>query len=138
MKKIKIETTIKAPAEKIWEYWNGAEHIPHWAFASSEWGAEPVSNDLKEGGRFVTKMFAKDGSSSFDFSGVYTKVSPYSELDYTLDDGRTVTVDFEQATDDEVRIVQEFEMEDQNTEEMQRAGWQAYLDNFKKYVESQV
>jgi uncharacterized protein YndB with AHSA1/START domain len=136
MKKIKIETTINAPVEKVWEYWNGAEHIPHWAFASNEWGAETVSNDLKEGGKFVTKMFAKDGSSSFDFSGVYTKVIPNEALDYTLDDGRTVTVDFEKVSDTSVKIVQEFEMENENTEELQRGGWQAYLDNFKKYTEN--
>lgn len=136
MKKIKIETTIKAPIEKAWEYWNGAEHIPHWAFASDDWGAEPVSNDLKEGGNFVTKMFAKDGSASFNFSGVYTKVIPNLELDYTLDDGRTVTVVFEKIDENTVKIIQEFEMENQNTEEQQRSGWQSYLDNFKRYTEN--
>jgi uncharacterized protein YndB with AHSA1/START domain len=136
MKKIQIETTVNALVEKVWEYWNGAEHIPHWAFASNDWGAEPIVNDLKEGGKFVTRMFAKDGSMSFNFSGVYAKVVPNIELDYTLDDGRTVTVSFEKVDENSVKIIQEFEMENENTKELQRSGWQAYLDNFKRYSES--
>lgn len=135
MKTITIETTVQAGIDKVWEYWNGAEHIPHWAFASDDWGAIPGTNDLQEGGKFSTRMAAKDGSAAFDFSGTYTKVVPHAELDYVLDDGRTVTIDFEEAGNGSVRIVQEFEMESQNSEEMQRGGWQAYLDNFKKYVE---
>ncbi|MES2437115.1 MAG: SRPBCC domain-containing protein [Patescibacteria group bacterium] len=134
MQKIKIETTVHASPEKVWEYWNGAEHIPHWAFASDDWGATSKTNDLKEGGRFLTYMAPRDGSPGFDFSGVYTKVIAPTKLDYTIDDGRTVTVDFEQVGDS-VKIVQEFEMENENTEELQRSGWQGFLDNFKKYVE---
>ena len=136
MQKVTVEVLVHGSREKIWNYWNSNEHIPGWAFASDDWKATPIENDLREGGKFLTRMGAKDGSVSFDFSGTYTKVVPHSELDYTLDDGRTVTVDFIEEGEETVRIVQEFEMEGENTEEMQRAGWQAFLDNFKKYVEA--
>ncbi len=135
MKKIQIEVTVNARLDRVWECWNGSEHIPHWAFASDDWGATPVRNDLREGGSFVTRMAAKDGSASFDFSGTYTKVVPHAEIDYTIDDARAVTVTFRETGEGTVEITQEFEMEQENSEELQRAGWQAFLDNFKKYVE---
>ncbi|MES2668272.1 MAG: SRPBCC domain-containing protein [Patescibacteria group bacterium] len=138
MKKIKIEAVVKGGIEKVWEYWNGSEHIPNWAFASEDWGASVVRNDLREGGSFSTRMAANDGSAAFDFSGTYTKVVPYSEVSYTLDDGRAVSVAFKESDGGTVEIVQEFEMEQENSEEMQRAGWQAFLDNFKKYAEREV
>lgn len=136
MKKIQIEVSVHANKEKVWEYWNGSDHIPNWAFASDDWSATPTVNDLKEGGTFSTLMAAKDGSAAFDFSGTYTKVVPYSAISYTLDDGRTVSVDFREVDEGIVEIVQEFEMEQENSEEMQKVGWQAFLDNFKKYAES--
>ena len=134
--KITVQTTVHAPLEKVWEYWNGSEHIPRWAFASDDWAATAKVNDLREGGKFSTRMFAKDESSSFDFSGTYTTVIPQSEIAYTLDDDREVTTVFEKEGDGAVKIVQTFEMEAGNSEEMQRGGWQAFLDNFKKYTEA--
>jgi len=135
MKTIIVETTVTASPEKVWDYWNSAQHISKWAFASDDWSAEPVKNDLREGGKFLTRMAAKDGSTGFDFSGTYTKVIPHETIAYTLDDGRVVTIDFKDEGHGDVHIVQEFEMESQNSEEVQRGGWQAFLDNFKKHVE---
>ena len=135
MEKITIETTIQAPLQKVWDYWTGVEHIAGWAFASDDWGAEGISNDLKKDGRFSSRMFAKDGSTEFIFSGKYTEVADKKSLDYTLDDGRNVVVKFAE-TPMGVAIIQSFEPESENPIEMQRDGWQAYLDNFKKYVES--
>lgn len=135
MKEIQIEVLVKGDLDTVWEYWNAPEHISQWAFASEDWGASPTQNDLRQGGRFSTRMAAKDGSAGFDFSGTYTKVVPGSELDYTLDDGRTVTIDFLEEGEGMIKIVQTFEMEQENSEELQRSGWQAFLDNFKKHVE---
>lgn len=135
MEKITVETTVQAPLQKVWDFWTGIEHIAGWAFASDDWGAEGIINDTQKGGMFSNRMFAKDGSVTFNFNGTYTEVTENRLLKYTLDDGRNVTVAFE-ATPTGVHIHQNFESESENSTEMQRTGWQAYLDNFKKYTES--
>lgn len=135
MEKIIIETTIQAPLQKVWDFWTGIEHMAGWAFASDDWGAEGIVNDIQKGGSFSSRMFAKDGSVEFNFNGTYTEVTENRLLKYKLDDGRGVNVEFEESPAG-VHISQSFEPESENPVEMQRAGWQAYLDNFKKYVES--
>ncbi len=136
MKKIKVETIVKNDIGKVWKFWNDPAHITQWAFASDDWECPHASNDLREGGKFLTRMRAKDGSASFDFTGTYTHVIPNKKIEYQTDDGRAVSVTFEQAGGDGVKIIEEFEMENINSEEMQRGGWQAILNNFKKYVEA--
>lgn len=133
---ITIETIINAPIAKVWECWNKPEHITGWAFASDDWEAPKAENDLREGGKFTTTMAAKDKSISFDFSGTYTKVLEYEQIEYTIDDGRKVQVRFLE-TPDGVKITETFDPESENPGEMQRSGWQSILNNFKKYVESQ-
>jgi uncharacterized protein YndB with AHSA1/START domain len=133
--KITVETTVKAPVSKTWKFWNEPEDIKNWCSASEDWHAPHAENDLQTGKRFMTTMAAKDGSMSFDFGGVYTNIEPHKEIAYTMDDGREVTVMF---TDlgNETKVVETFEAETSNPEEMQRGGWQAILDNFKKYAEA--
>jgi uncharacterized protein YndB with AHSA1/START domain len=131
---ITIQATVKAPIEKIWSAWSEPKHITTWCTASDDWHAPKAENDLRVGGKFSTTMAAKDGSFSFDFSGVYTTVKPNTEMAYTLDDGRQVRVVFS-TNGDTTTIVETFEAEDMNPIDMQRAGWQAILDNFKKYAE---
>ena len=132
---ITIDTVVKSPVDKVWAYWNEAKHITKWAFASDEWHSPKAENDLREGGRFTTTMAAKDGSMSFDFSGVYTKVEPGKLIEYTTDDDRKVTVAFS-GNGNETKIIETFEAESINPIEMQRGGWQAILNNFKKYTEA--
>lgn len=131
---ITISTTIHAPVEKVWQCWIAPADIQQWCHASDDWGVGAVSNDVRVGGKFSTIMAAKDGSVSFDFGGVYTVVEPYNRLEYTMGDGRTVSVVFEQEGDS-VRVTEAFDMENQNSADKQRAGWQSILDNFKKHVE---
>lgn len=133
---ITIETTVNAPISKVWDYWNNPEHVSHWAFASDEWAAEGKKNDLRVGGSFVTTMFAKDKSASFDFGGTYTTVETNKLIEYVMTEaGRHVKVMFEEVSSG-VKIIESFDPEEENSEEKQRQGWQAILDNFKKYVES--
>ncbi|MEI9918501.1 MAG: SRPBCC family protein [Bacteroidota bacterium] len=132
---ITIQATVNAPVEKVWKYWSEPQHITKWAFASDDWHAPSSENDLKTGGKFSTTMAAKDGSFSFEFGGVYDKVEQHKTIDYTIGDGRKVMTSFE-GTGDETKIVQSFEAEEQNSIDMQRGGWQAILNNFKKYVEN--
>ena len=131
---ITIETTINAPIEKIWHYWSAPEHITNWCNASEDWHTPRAENDLKVGGKFLTRMEAKDGSFGFDFSGIYDTVKTNKQIAYTMDDGRKVNINFNE-TGNETRIVQTFEAETENSLEMQRFGWQQILNNFKKYVE---
>ena len=132
---ITVEATVKAPVEKVWKFWNEPEHIKQWAFASNDWHAPHVENDLRTDGKFSTTMAAKDGSFSFDFGGVYTKVDLHKVIEYTIGDGRKVNIAFG-SKGNETKITETFEAEDTNSLEMQRGGWQAILDNFKKHTES--
>ncbi len=134
-KTITVEITVNAPTARVWQCWTEPEHITHWAFASDDWEAPSATNDVRVGGAFSTRMQAKDGSAGFDLGGTYTAVEPEKLLAYTMNDGRTVSVEFIEANGT-TRIVETFEMETVNSEEMQRAGWQAILVNFKKYSES--
>jgi uncharacterized protein YndB with AHSA1/START domain len=132
---ITVETIVNAPVEKVWECWNKPEHITGWAFASDDWEAPAAENDLRTGGKFKTVMAAKDKSSSFDFEGTYSTVKKHELIEYDMSDGRHVKVEFA-GTPEGVRVTETFDPENENSEEMQRSGWQAILDNFKKYVEA--
>lgn len=131
---ITVESTINASIDKVWEFWTLPEHIKNWSFASAEWHTPYAENDLREGGKFKSTMAAKDGSMSFDFGGEYTLVEKNKAIEYVLEDGRKVEITFTE-TPDGVEIIQSFDPETQNSEEMQRGGWNAILDNFKSYVE---
>ena len=133
--KITVETTVNAPVEKVWRSWNEPQHIKNWCAASDDWHAPKAENDLRTGGTFSTRMEAKDGSFGFDFGGVYDNVKKNELIEYTMGDGRQVQVTFSPAGD-QTKIVETFDAEATNPVEMQRGGWQAILDNFKKYTES--
>lgn len=132
---ITVENMIHAPVEKVWEYWSRPEHITKWSSASDDWHTPHAENDLRTGGKFLSRMEARDGSMGFDFFGVYDEVVPHELIAYTLGDGRKVTVKFI-SSDDTTRVVETFDPESLNPAEMQQNGWQAILDNFKKYAES--
>lgn len=133
--KITVESTVNAPVEKVWQYWSAPEHITQWCAASDDWHTPRAENDLRTGGKFNSRMEAKDGSFGFDFGGVYDNVKEHEIIDYTIGDGRTVQVRFK-ADGNKTKVVETFEAESINPVEMQRGGWQAILDNFKKYTEA--
>jgi len=134
-KTITVQTIVHASIEKVWAYWNEPEHITHWAFASDDWEAPRAENDLRTGGTFSTRMQAKDGSAGFDFGGTYTDVKENELIEYEFG-GRHARVEFVKVPEG-VKIIETFEMEHENPEEMQRGGWQSILDNFRKYAENQ-
>jgi uncharacterized protein YndB with AHSA1/START domain len=135
MAKITVETTVHAPVDKAWHCWTTPDCITQWNAASDDWHSPSARNDLREGGKFVARMEAKDGSMGFDFGGTYTKVEEFRQIDYTMDDGRTVSIAFD-GHGDHTHVVEVFDAEAENPAEMQRGGWQAILDNFKKHVEA--
>lgn len=131
---IHIETMVLAPIEVVWQYFTDPEHIVNWNNASPDWHTPKAENDLQVGGKFSYTMAAKDGSFSFDFWGIYDQVEENKNISYTLGDERKVSVVFISIGDD-TKIIETFDPESQNPLDMQKAGWQAILDNFKKYVE---
>jgi len=133
--KVTVEATVNAPVEKVWKTWSEPQHIKQWCAASDDWHAPKAENDLKTGGTFSTRMEAKDGSFGFDFGGVYDNVKKNELIEYTMGDGRKVRVAFT-PSGDTTKIVETFDAETTNPVDMQRTGWQAILDNFKKYTES--
>ena len=132
---ITVETTVNAPVEKVWEYFTGPQHVEKWNAASDEWHNPRAENDLRVGGKFVYRMEAKDGSFGFDFGGTYDVVNENEYIEYSLGDGRKVKISFS-ANGNETKVVETFDAEGTHSIEMQRGGWQAILDNFKKYTEA--
>ena len=77
-----------------------------------------------------------DKSFGFDFGGTYDEVIPNKKIAYTMSDGRSVEITFE-GNGDTTNVKETFDAETVNSVELQRNGWQAILDNFKRHTESQ-
>jgi uncharacterized protein YndB with AHSA1/START domain len=134
--RITVDTTIAAPLSEVWSAYTNPDDVTHWNFASEDWHCPSASADLRVGGTFRSRMEAKDGSFGFEFEGVYTRIEPQSLLEYSFGD-RTAQVQF---TDGPlgVRLQVSFDAESSHSLEQQRDGWQAILNNFKRYVEKKV
>jgi uncharacterized protein YndB with AHSA1/START domain len=130
---ITVSAIIDAPVQKVWESWTAPEHIIHWNNASPDWHTPRAENDLRAGGKFLSRMESRDGSMGFNFEGEYFNVEPLKLIEYVLADDRKIKVYFE-PDGDKTKITEVFDAETENPVEMQQAGWQAILDNFKKYV----
>ena len=133
---ITVETTIAAPISTVWSLYNTPEHIKNWNAASDDWHTTKSAVDLREGGAFSSRMEAKDGSMGFDFAGNFTKIIEHALIEYTFGD-RKATIQFAD-TAEGVRLSITFEAETTYSTEQQQQGWQAILDNFKRYVESLI
>ena len=134
MQLITVQSNIHAPLQKVWEYFTNPQHVINWNFAMPEWHCPSATNQLEVGGEFHYTMAARDNSMSFDFWGTYQKIEKEKNIEILLGDGRSMLVTFEM-TDDTTIITEKFEPEEENPVEMQQAGWQLILDNFKRYVE---
>jgi len=132
---ITVAANVQAPIEKIWTAWNEPQHVTQWNSASPDWHTPVAENDLRVGGSFKYRMEAKDGSFGFDFEGVYDEVKPNELISYTMSDGRKVSTSFN-TSGDATTVTTNFDAENENPVEMQQGGWQAILDNFKKYAET--
>lgn len=131
---VTIETTVNAPVEKVWQLWTGAGHVEKWNSPSPDWHTTKSENDLRTGGKFSSRMEAKDGSMGFDFWGEHTLVEEHKHIASVLGDGRKMAVTFT-PQGNATKVVETFDAENENPVEFQKAGWQAILDNFKKYAE---
>lgn len=132
--KISVEVVVQAPIDKVWHAYSSPEDIMQWNAASDDWHTTQSTVDLRPGGRFCSRMEAKDGSFGFDFEGTYTEVVPNRLIKYEFG-GREATVEFNDGSDG-VLVRVSFDSEDTHTEEQQREGWQAILNRFKQHVET--
>ena len=132
---ITVETIINSDIDSVWKRWNTPEDVKNWNAASEDWHTTHAEIDLKEGGEFLSRMEAKDGSMGFDFKGTYKAVNKPLSIIYTINDGREVKIEFKEMPNG-VKVIETFEAETTHTEEQQKQGWQSILDNFRKYVES--
>ena len=135
--KITVETLVAADPTLVWDAWNTPAHIMQWNTAQADWHTTASTVDLREGGRFSSRMEAKDGSVGFDFEGTYTRLVPQQEIEYRMGDGREVRVEF-LVRPGAVLVRETFDAETENPAELQRQGWQAILDNFARYVEAKA
>lgn len=142
MKKIQVEILVNSNVKTAWHFWNEPELIKSWAFASDDWECPYAENNLAVGGKFVTRMSAKDKSFSFDFSGTYTDIKEYERISYVMSNdindknARKCEVIFEDLDNDKTKITEIFDAENENSEDRQKDGWQSILNNFKKLVET--
>jgi len=130
--KIAVETLVDAPVAEVWSAYTAPEDIKQWNTASADWHTTKSTVDLREGGQFSSRMEAKDGSFGFDFAGTYTRIVPYKLIEYVFGD-RTGVVEFVPAGKG-VTVRVTFDAETTHSEEQQRQGWQAILNNFAKHV----
>jgi uncharacterized protein YndB with AHSA1/START domain len=131
---ISVSVTLNEPIEKVWGAYTSQDDIVRWNFASDDWHCPSASVDLRVGGAFSSRMEAKDGSSAFDFEGTYTNIVEYKLIEYSFGD-RSARIEF--STDgDKVKVQVMFDPEDENSPELQKAGWQAILNNFASHVSS--
>ncbi|MEZ4404421.1 MAG: SRPBCC family protein [Kofleriaceae bacterium] len=132
--KITVETTIAAPLAAVWRAWTTPADITQWNAASDDWHTTHATVDLRVGGAFSSRMEAKDGSVGFDFAGTYTNLVEHALIECAFGD-RTMRVEFA-GPDGAVTVRETFDAESTHSEEQQRSGWQAILDNFKRHVEA--
>ena len=133
--KITVDAIISANTKKVWEYYTIPEHITNWNFASDDWHCPKAENDLRVGGKLKSRMEAKDGSFGFDFEAIYDEIIDHKKIAFTMTNGRQAVTSFENQNGN-TNVSTTFDAENENSVEMQKTGWQAILDNFKKYVES--
>lgn len=132
--KVVVKSIITAPVEKVWKLWTDPSHIKNWNIASDEYYCPDAKNDLRESGKFCYTMAAKDNSMHMEFNGTYIEIIPEKLIKYELEDSRLVTIVFS-SIGNETEIIETFEAESTNSVEMQQSGWNAILNNFKKYCE---
>lgn len=132
--KITVSAVINADNNKTWEFYTSPEHITQWNFADPSWHCPRATNDMRVGGTYNARMEAKDGSFGFDFEAVYDAIEEGKSFSYEFG-GRNATVVFN-PQGGQTEVVVTFDPESENPLEMQQAGWQMILNNFKSYAES--
>lgn len=130
-----VSVQVGCDAQRAWQAFISPAAITAWNFASPEWCCPAAENDLRVGGAFSYRMEAKDGSMGFEFAGTFTEIVPHRRLRYALGDSREVVVEFADLPGGRTEVSQSFTPDANFPQEQQRAGWQAILNNYRKFVE---
>lgn len=134
--KITISATVNVPLQKAWDYYTQPEHIVKWNAADKTWHTVRATNDVRTGGKFLSRMEPKDDpAGGFDFEGTYDEVVDQKSMKYTMSDKREVELLFS-GDENSTEITINFDPENENAREYQAEGWQSILNNFKSYAES--
>lgn len=134
--RITVSTLVAAPLAEVWRAYTTPDDIKSWNAATPDWHTTAATVDLRVGGKFSSRMEAKDGSFGFDFAGEYTKIVPGRLLEYSFGD-RSAVVELAEGPAG-VSVTVTFDGEPTHSEEQQRAGWQAILDNFARHVQART
>ena len=139
MKTTILTRTYDAPASLVFDCFVNPEHLLHWYSAGDGWTTPHARSDAKAGGRFNIGFADPEGKMSFDFTGTYTEITPPApgkpgRLAYTIDDGRPVWVEFVESGGKTI-VTLTLTLETTHSEEQQRHGWGAMLDNLNTYLE---
>jgi uncharacterized protein YndB with AHSA1/START domain len=134
LEKIQVSVSVTADKQKVWEYYTSPEHITQWNFADPSWHCPSATNDMKVGGVYKARMEARDGSFGFDFEAIYTEINNQESFTYQFGD-RLATIEFNNENN-QTEVIITFDPETENSIELQKNGWQAILNYFKEYVES--
>jgi uncharacterized protein YndB with AHSA1/START domain len=135
MDQITVTANINADAKNVWNYYTTPEHITKWNFADPSWHCPAATNDMRVGGKYSARMEALDGSFGFDFEATYDEIVDGEKFTYTMPNGRQATVYFKK-NGSQTAVSVSFDPETENPLDLQKRGWQAILDNFKKYAEA--
>lgn len=133
--KIEVQVIVDATIDKVWKTWTTPADIIRWNAASDDWHTTRATIDLQVGGKFTSRMEAKDGSFGFDFEGIYDEIRINESLSYHLADDRKVKIKFT-SLGSTTKVTETFDAENTNSIELQKNGWQSILNNFKKYTET--
>jgi len=135
MTKVTVQAMVNAPSTKAWDYYTKPEHITKWNYADPSWHCPSAENDMRVGGTYRARMEAKDGSFGFDFEAVYSELKNGESFTYDMADGRQANVKFV-GKGNQTEVVVTFDAETENPIDMQKGGWQAILDSYKRYTET--
>jgi len=136
LNKITIQAIVSADIKKAWDYYTQPAHITNWNFADPSWHCPKAENDMQIGGIYKARMEAKDDSFGFDFEAIYSEITKFKSFSYGFEE-RNVTVLFNDLGE-QTEVIVTFDPESENPIELQRAGWQAILNNYKKYTEGNL
>ncbi|HRE87288.1 MULTISPECIES: SRPBCC domain-containing protein [unclassified Candidatus Accumulibacter] len=133
--KVTVEAFVRVDLDKVWAAWNNPADIVQWNAADETWHTKARAVDFREGGTFRSRMEAKNGTSGFDFEGTDTRIVATKLIQYQMSDGREVQACFV-ARSGGFLVTETFDAETENPPELQRHGWQAFLNSFSRHVEA--
>ena len=140
---VRLERTIAAPRETVFDAWLTADVLKRWWPAGSDWETPVAEVDARVGGRLRLVMRSPDGEE-FGGTGEFLEIERPERLVYSWTwDGHAahegtnlVEVDFAEREDGTTLVVlTNSGLADEEARDAHREGWQASLDNLERVLE---